>query len=231
MTDCTPNPMTKWDGPVPQREWEGIVSHLTLNACREKNLLFVNNDAPLELRRLSEFLKVCGELVTASSAAERVFACDQALRVICNLAIAVSKFADNVLPQGLDAEPNLLREKLQFQEVNPDLPHHTKGEEVKSRASGSTLSENKIAMPSGYGQSVLSRLCCGWLAMDTQTLIERIPNSAARLFFVGIASALIGGGVSFFTDNHIPKLLVVIGLAAMAIGQHVGETAISNRQS
>ncbi len=62
-------------------------------------------------------------------------------------------------------------------------------------------------------------------------LMEMIPNSAARLFALGVVSIVFGAIASFLTDYHLAKLLVAIGFGLMAAGQGIGERSISAKAS
>lgn len=63
--------------------------------------------------------------------------------------------------------------------------------------------------------------------VEMEISMEKIPNWAARIFALGIVCIVVGVIASALTDHHLTKLLVVIGLGLMAMGQQLGERSIS----
>jgi hypothetical protein len=59
-----------------------------------------------------------------------------------------------------------------------------------------------------------------------KTIAMSIPDEAAKIFFFGIIVTIASFVTIFLTESILPRFILVIGLAATAIGLQIGERAI-----
>ena len=212
--------------PAHLQEVAKVVNERILRALQEDESL-------LEVRKLAEFLNVCGGLLeNHSPELEGTPTLDRRVCVGKHITGEISTIADRLLGHGSETQVQALREELQLQRDSTSFFRNSTGDQDLNREHQSFLyPDNRFARPSGYGQIEIPPLFREWLTMDRKTLMKRIPNSAARIFALGIVSIVVGVIASFLTDYHLTKLLVVIGFGLIATGQHIGERSISGGRS